>query len=197
MENKNKVKVVLLILCIIGLITLTGMFSYSVMSGSNGKFNTTTSTTSGNTYNMKPTSKSSTTTKDITSTTVPETSIYKKRNNTTKVTENNVEDTTTTEPTTTENKTKSRDDYSPQNNNNYLINDCFALLDGEFWTLSLSQYSRMQPYEKYVYIVDSSGAVRQNLVQENFGVRPAILLKSNIIIEPDGNGTRLNPYVIN
>ena len=76
--------------------------------------------------------------------------------------------------------------YNKRNRSHYLVNGA------HFWTMSPG-YSGSYAF---VWVVDGYGGVLGVTVDDEFGVRPAINLKSNAEIIDGGNGTLNNPYVI-
>ena len=44
--------------------------------------------------------------------------------------------------------------------------------------------------------IDSDSYINYSNVSYNFGVRPVISLKSGTVVEPTGEGTTINPYVV-
>ena len=80
----------------------------------------------------------------------------------------------------------SNDDF--KDTTNYLYNGL------NFWTMT-PIYVRAND-DARVGIVDGSGNVGNHRVSFEDGVRPVISLKSGILIEPTGDGTTTNPYVV-
>ena len=76
--------------------------------------------------------------------------------------------------------------YNKRNRSHYLVNGA------HFWTMSPG-YSGSYAF---VWVVDGYGGVLGVTVDDEYGVRPAINLKSTAEIIDGGNGTESNPYVI-
>ena len=82
--------------------------------------------------------------------------------------------------------------YSNKNDYNDLTN--YLYTNSYYWTLSpVSFYS---DGNALIGSIDKLGLVNRGLVNVALGVRPVISLKSGTVVEPTGEGTTTNPYVV-
>ncbi len=75
----------------------------------------------------------------------------------------------------------------PCKNGNFLFNST------DWWTMTPRPYS----YSYYVWLLSTSGRLSGGYTANysNYGVRPTVYIKSNILLK--GKGTETNPYIIN
>ena len=82
--------------------------------------------------------------------------------------------------------------YSNKNDYNDLTN--YLYTNSYYW--SLSPVSFYSDGNALIGSIDKLGLVNRGLVNVALGVRPVISLKSGTVVEPTGEGTTTNPYVV-
>ena len=80
------------------------------------------------------------------------------------------------------------------NMNDYLDTYNYLFTNNYYWTMSpifFNTYGNVN-----IGYVASGGAVGFNLVDIAYGIRPVISLRNSTLVNPDGDGTSTNPYVV-